>query len=87
MMRGTYIGPIKHLCGKTALLRLLPEYEFVLAQFDDRSLRLSTAEPFDFEPPHVIALPNDALGFGWYRFYAIAFRICIREAVLQEQPL
>lgn len=74
MMRGTYIGPIEHLKGKTALLHVAT-HATVVAQFDDRSLRRGTPEPFDYDPPVVTALPEDALGFGWHTFQWAHFSI------------
>lgn len=80
-MRGTYIGPIEHLKGKTALLQHDPAHQFfVRVQFDDRSLRRDTAEPFDYDPPVVTTLPADALGFGWHAFQWQHF------SVLEDEP-
>ena len=40
MKHGTYVGPIAHLRGKTALLRTAT-HGHVVAQFDDRTLTRS----------------------------------------------
>lgn len=82
MMSGTYIGHIEHLKGKTALLRVAT-HATVVAQFDDRSLRRDTPEPFDYDPPVVTALPTDALGFGWHAFPQRDFEIVVH----QPEPL
>lgn len=76
MMRGTYIGSIEHLKGKTAQLHVASHYS-VVAQFDDRTLRRDTTEPFDYDPPVVTALPADALGFGWHMFPQRDFAIIV----------
>lgn len=86
MTSGTYIGPIEHLKGKTALLRVAT-HDYVVAQFDDRSLRRDTSEPFDFDPPVVTALPADALGFGWHAFPQRDFQISMRDALCAEHRL
>lgn len=70
-MQGTYIGPLGHLKGKTAMLRKMPEEGYVVAQFDDRTLTRS-GEPVrtEFDNP-----PSDALGYGWHAFRASEFDI------------
>lgn len=74
MMYGTYIGPIEHLRGQTALLRIAT-HGYVVAQFNDRSARKGTPEPFDFESPTIVEIPDDALGFGWHAFPEKHFQV------------
>lgn len=72
-MRGTYIGSIEHLKGKTSLLRKMPEEGFVAAQFDDIQLTRSGVRlpklTWRDKPP------DDALGYGWHLFRAMDFEI------------
>ena len=60
----TYVGPIKHLEGKTVLVRPATHGK-VLVQFDDMSLTRSGVA-FSLKDP--IPTDNDALGFGWHAF-------------------
>lgn len=62
MKHATYIGPIAHLKGKTALIKTAGED--VLAQFDNMDLTKS-GKPMssDHDTP-----PTDALGFNWHKF-------------------
>lgn len=86
MKHGTYVGPIAHLKGKTALLRTAT-HGHVVAQFDDRTLTRS-GKPMpkltvlDYEPHARFPTeqqqdypepPADALGFGWHAFPASDF--------------
>ena len=79
MRHETYTGPIKHLRGKTALIREGQDGQ-LLAQFDDRHLTLSGHKPLQVleyepharfptwqDPDHPTA---DHLGFGWHAFDA-----------------
>lgn len=75
MKRGNYIGPIQHLIGHGALLRDATVPGKLLAQFDNRYVRRDTTEEFDFESPTIVALPADALGFGWHVFDAKDFAL------------
>jgi hypothetical protein len=65
-MHGTYIGPLEHLRGKSALLRKPPEESYILAQFDECNLTREKAHepPERFDGPW----PADSLGFGWHVF-------------------
>lgn len=62
MIRATYVGPIAHLKGETALIRADG-----LAQFDNVNLILDPDHPLKnhprFRPP-----PEIRLGFGWHQF-------------------
>ena len=68
-MRGTYIGPLQHLQGKTAMLREPPEEGYVMAQFDDMLVTRSGNPLPNFLPNH------DALGFGWHVFKRNDFEV------------
>jgi hypothetical protein len=59
---GTYIGPLKHLKGKTALVRRLHE-GVIVVQFDDKSLR------------RVSPTEGDHLAWGWHGFPVNEFQI------------
>lgn len=85
MKHATYVGPIAHLVGKTALIR---GENPILAQFDDMTAtrsgrpipkqavlgfephaRFPTVQLEDYPEP-----PHDALGFGWHEFSATDFK-------------
>lgn len=69
MSHGTYVGPIAHLRGKSALLQPCSALrDCVLAQFDDQDLTRS-GKPL----PQLPEPPADALGFGWHAFPASDF--------------
>ena len=84
MNKGTYIGPLTHLQGKTALLQCPEGGSKILAQFDDHKATLSGKlyEDAAFEDrleyePHArfptsirvqVGLTEDFLGFGWHEF-------------------
>lgn len=70
MLHGIYVGPLKHLQGKTALMRPLERTQ-VLVQFDDTT---ATREPelLASRPSLVLAL---SLGFGWHEFPAADFML------------
>lgn len=84
MKHGIYTGGIKHLEGKTALLRDTEPFDRdkVLAQFDEHTLTrsggpLPTVEVLEYEPharfptthEELAAQPNhDCLAFGWHEF-------------------
>ena len=70
MLQGIYIGPLAHLKGKTALLRL-QEPTQVLAQFDDLK---ATREPelLASRPDLIWAT---SLGYGWHEFPATDFTL------------
>ena len=71
MKHGTYVGPIAHLKGKTALLQPLPTAPWcVRAQFDDRELTMSQKP---VPPQEFPGFSLDALGFGWHTFQASDF--------------
>lgn len=73
-----YVGPLQHLKGKTALVRVATHGK-VVAQFDDRELRrsglpwptktvyLGTIRP-RWQVREDEKLPDDALGYGWHVF-------------------
>lgn len=81
-----YVGPIKHLQGKRALVRT--GGAIALAQFDDRLATRSgkpiplgcrlAYEPHARFPVEVLEVtpdpPRDALGFGWHIFSAKDFK-------------
>lgn len=71
MEHGTYIGPLTHLRGWTALLRVLPNRQLVGAQFDDiRAVRdLAVLEA---HPHQALSL---SLGFGWHAFDKSEFQV------------
>lgn len=88
MTKGTYVGPIERLKGKTALLQF-PNYPSatVRAQFDDTSLTRSGKPALKTElyyEPHA-RFPSertvrrteepgpDDLGYGWHVFSADHF--------------
>lgn len=74
-MPTTYIGPLAHLRGRTAQIRLSPEDGYVMAQFDDAWLTRS-GNPIphrDSRPGGT--LPVDALGFGWHVFKRNEFKV------------
>ena len=71
MMRGRYVGPIKHLREKTAILHAAAGNAFA-AQFDDVTATESgdsIGAPSDHPPP------PDALGYGWHIFNRSDFRL------------
>ena len=75
-----YVGPIPHLKGQTAIVRVATHGK-VVAQFDNRKL-LRSGKPWPQKmvklgrPPMQIdwmiddydTLPDDALGYGWHLF-------------------
>jgi hypothetical protein len=75
---GKYVGPLAHLKGKMALVRVATHGK-VVAQFDDRMLRQS-GEPwptktqylgtirFPWVTPDFSKIPDDALGYRWHVF-------------------
>lgn len=77
MKHGTYIGPIEHLKGKTALLQDGFGPTIILAQFDEVATTRDGLPMPDFyfnqQPPPV------ALGFGWHQFHPWEFQLDERE--------
>jgi hypothetical protein len=70
MMHGVYVGPLTHLQGKTASLRLLTPFR-VLAQFDDvRAVRDPAL--LETHPEQVMGM---SLSFGWHEFSNLDFRL------------
>lgn len=67
MAHATYIGPIVHLKGCTAILRFPPEEGYVVAQFDDATLTLSGV-PAD-------TVLSNSLGVGWTKFKREEFEV------------
>ena len=66
----TYVGPIEHLTGKTALVKKTHSPGNVLAQFDDQYASL-TGEPVHHSEGQP---PTFALGYSWHSFAAADFR-------------
>lgn len=75
MKTGTYIGPLQHLQGKTALIRVAT-HEHVVAQFDDKQLSKQPNVRYSFcANSDERDAPYDALGFGWHAFPQEHFRV------------
>lgn len=63
-----YMGPLKHLKGKAALVRPSMIYGKVLAQFDDKAATLSGNRFPLVDAKEMKEPPTDALGFNWHMF-------------------
>lgn len=76
--KGSYVGPIAHLKGKTALLRT--SLGKLLAQFDDTGATLSGRAASPKEEAGGCDFPDpDLLGYGWHEFPESDFEEVIQE--------
>lgn len=88
MKRATYVGPIPHLQGETALIRKI-EDGGVLAQFDNIGLTLDgkgVPKVLDYEPHARFPTwqtpdrpPDMCLGFGWHEFAESDFTVAVED--------
>lgn len=89
MKRGTYVGHLEHLQGKTAILRddfgpavILAQFDDVTVTLDGRPVPLEEAmglEPHDRFPTirkgNYEDPPPESLGYGWHLFHPWEFEM------------